>query len=418
MRPLRCLALTVGLTLLAHGMAQAQTTYKIQPLVKFGDKAGDVVIKTDGGDFEIGTLNDNGQLVFVTENEAGGEMLIQYADGKLIPIVAGGKDAPGGKWSKGVVPRSPVSMNQLGNVVFAADLTVGDNTSIGTFLWDFKAQQATTVALKGMPAVNNLTFEQGGGFAPGINNSNEIALVAQVKNAEGKAQDGVFFLGRDGKLLPVALPDQELPGGGKILHAFLPSINDTGVIAFPVRRQGDNADSGYLWEKGTITQVAVIDTDLPGGGKLAYLNGIRVNNKNRNVLVVGRLDDPAGGPDALYLFADGKLRPVAVPGQEMPGGGKFKSLQTFVIGTSFPNDAGQHAILAALEDGASAACLMDAEGKLSLILKSGTTTPLGTITNVGQGGGGSTGIGFNNKGQVALTVKIDDGLDTIVLLTP
>jgi hypothetical protein len=408
----------LALMLLAQSVAGAQTTYKIQPIVKLGDQVGDLTIRAEGGDFEIGTLNDNGQIVFITENANvdGSEMLFQYTDGKLIPLVAAGREAPGGRWSQAGGIYAPVSMNQLGNVVFATPVTVGDSTTPGTFLWDFKAQKTTAVALKGMPAANNLSFEAAGSFAPAINNRNEIALLGQVKNAEGKALDGLFFRGTDGTLRPVALPDQELPGGGKILSTLLPSLNDAGVIAFSVRRQGDADYSAYLWNNGTITPLAVVGSDAPDGRRF---NGVaaRVNNKNGNVLVVDGFANPPDPtrPGAIYLFAGGKLTPVLVPGQEMPGGGKFKSLPLSIYAVSFANDAGQHVILANLQDGATAAYLMQADGTLSLILKSGTTTDLGKITSIG---GATSGVGFNNKGQVALVVQINEGLDTMVLLTP
>jgi hypothetical protein len=57
---------------------------------------------------------------------------------------------------------------------------------------------------------------------------------------------------------------------------------------------------------------------------------------------------------------------------------------------------------------------MDAEGKLLLVLKSGTNTELGKITTVE--GGNLAGI--NTQGQIVLVVRIDGGADTLVLLTP
>ena len=59
-------------------------------------------------------------------------------------------------------PASPISMNQAGNIVFAA--LDGDLQAIGTFEWDLQAKQLKPIALKGMPAVNNLTFETPGDF--------------------------------------------------------------------------------------------------------------------------------------------------------------------------------------------------------------------------------------------------------------
>ena len=100
----------------------------------------------------------------------------------------------------------------------------------------------------------------------------------------------------------------------------------------------------------------------------------------------------------------------------MPGGGSFLSLQE--VGVSSANERGQHALLAVLKDGTTAAYRLDADGRLSLILQSGATTSLGPITNVGQGAILSRGIGLNRQGQVAVTVRVADRTDTVVLLTP
>jgi hypothetical protein len=97
----------------------------------------------------------------------------------------------------------------------------------------------------------------------------------------------------------------------------------------------------------------------------------------------------------------------------MPGGGQLDQY----FGPFAVNDAGQFAFPATLADGSSAAYLLDTDGTLSLILKSGTATALGTISAVGPSSG-SSGIGLNSKGQVALPVQIDTGPATLVLLTP
>jgi hypothetical protein len=83
--------------------------------------------------------------------------------------------------------------------------------------------------------------------------------------------------------------------------------------------------------------------------------------------------------------------------------------------------------------------LLDASGNPSLILQSGMATGLGPITRIGRLGGGATpnrltsygytydtnlipgsggGVALNGQGQVALTVQINGGPDTVVLLTP
>jgi hypothetical protein len=411
---------------LTPGPAQGQTTYKIQPIVKLGDKVGDAQIRADSV-LWIGALNDAGQLVFIANNAPGVGMLVQYADGQLTPIVVAGGDAPGGKWPQDVgLYYSLVSMNQLGNVVFvAADSSAPllDNfpRPLGTFLWDYKARKVTSVASEGMPAGNSLTLESGGGFGPMLNNPGDIAFPAYVKNAAGQAQPGIFFLGRDKKILPVALPDQGLPDGEKVVRAVFPTINDAGAVAFLVRLRPTGRPTGvYLWESGAITKLAGIPADVAGGEKFGAFRRAWVNNKDRHVLIIASLnqEDPDAGPFAFYRYADGKLAPVAVPDQEMPGGGKLQTVLGEDTAASFANDAGQHAFVAQLEDGTTAAYLLEPDNQIRLILRSGTVTDLGRVTGIGHFPDSLLGVGLNNKGQVALAVAIAGGPDTIVLLTP
>jgi hypothetical protein len=420
-RSLPCAVLAVGLTLLGHPATWADTHYTIQRIVTSGDTVGDLRIGTG---LAPGTLNDKGWLAFIAPIAGRGEALIQYADGKLMPLVLGGQDAPGGRWAKSVDLLIPISMNQRGNVAFAATVTIGDKTTWGTFTWDSQARTFAPVALVGMPAVNDLTFVPGSQpTAPVINNQDEVAFLAFVNDAAGQAQRAVFFLGPDRKLAPVALPDQELPGGGTLAHLGGPTLNDAGTVTLRVRRHGDPASAygGYVWEKGTITAVAAVGAAAPGGATIVNVSALRVNNQNRTVLVAARLStsrDRAG----LYRFADGQLAPVVVPGQEMPGGGKLRSVveQSGLSGIgavgniSLANELGQYVFLADLEGGGRAAYRVDPDGQLTLILKSGATTELGQITGIRQ----ELGVALNSQGQVALTVRIDGGPETIVLLTP
>jgi hypothetical protein len=430
--------LGAGLIVLAPGALRAAppasttpspTSYKIQSIFKLGDKIGDVTTDPQG-DVEVGALNDNGQIVFVTENAAAGagEILVQYnSDGKFTPIVVGGGSAPGGTWSKPVSTYGPMTMNQHGNIAFAVDITTGSQSSAGTFLWDFTAQKTTAVALRGMPATGTLTFETGGFYNAAININGEIAFPAMVKNAAGEAAPGLFFQGQDNKLQPVALPDQSLPGGGKVALALYPSLNDAGTVAFLAQRPTDPLPSAYLWAKGTPAPVAVavIGMDAPGGGKITGVGAAFVNNNNSSVLVSAQVTGSSTW--ALYRFANGQLTPVVTPGQDMPGGGKFRALlfpggalPVLAIGPA--NDAGQHPFVAAVTDGTATrtgAYLLNPDGTLSLILTSGTTTDLGTITAVGTASAPpSNGVAINNKGQVAVPVRIGTGPGTLALLTP
>jgi hypothetical protein len=93
-----------------------------------------------------------------------------------------------------------------------------------------------------------------------------------------------------------------------------------------------------------------------------------------------------------------------------------------VIAIGPANDAGQHPFVAAVTDGTAArtgAYLLNPDGTLSPLLTSGATTDLGTITAVGTASAPpSNGVAINNRGQVAVPVKIGTGPGTLALLTP
>jgi hypothetical protein len=419
--------LALGLTLLAPGAAPAaDTSYKIRRIVQIGDSVGGQ--KLQGG-FAVGALNDSGQLAFLTATILNGSgltngnaLLFQYANNQLVPLVVPGQEAPGGtKWAADVHLSLLLSMNRYGNLVFCATVataipTGGERIGSGTFLWNYQTQKLTAVALPGMPAVDNLTFIQGGGYGAAINNRDEIAFTAQVekpRDSEVPGGYGVFFLGQDGRLQPVALPGQERPEGGAPFGWLgAPAINDAGAVAF-LESQPFRSASAYRWATGVLTPVALFGAPAPDGDRIG-VSQVWLNNKNQNVLVE---NSPSGNkPISLYRFADGQLTTMAGPDQAMPGGGQLKSIQYW--GESGGNDRGEHAFLAELTDGATAAYRIDADGNLSLILKSGTTTDLGLITRVGTHTFANSDVGLNNKDQVALTLTIDNGPATLVLLTP
>jgi hypothetical protein len=417
------LSLTSTLTLLSAASALA-AGYSIRPIVKFGDRAGSILIGSgvDAG-FEIGTLNNSGQLVFVAEDSTGSEALVLASNDNLEPLVVGGADAPGGKWPSDLQLLSPISMNQLGNIAFTADIDTGSSTTAGTFLWDATTQQPALIAMAGMPLAFELTFDAGGDWTTGINNSNEIAFTATVTDPLGQSFSGVLFHRHDGQLVSAALPGDMVKENHQIVDATASSLNDAGIIAFTARLKDDPADaySACRWELGERTLIAETGTPLPGAQKIASVLGAWVNNANRKILLAVTTDPDTGSagverPVSLYQWDAGALTPVAVPGQTMPDGSQLVSIQDF--GISAANDLGQHAFLALLAGGATAAYRMDADGSLSLVLKSGTETALGTIRNVGQGAGTSSGISLNQSGQVAVTLQLGFGVDTIALLSP
>jgi hypothetical protein len=195
-------------------------------------------------------------------------------------------------------------------------------------------------------------------------------------------------------------------------------MNDLGTVAFLGRREQDPIDvySAYLWDpSGALRSLAVVGADAPGGAAIRQVFGARLYRRSSAALLSLGVQSGNDAFEGLYLFRDDKLTLLLKAGQEMPGGGKLGRIGQI----SALNDAGQAALLAQLDGGASAAYLLDAEGKLTLLVKSGDKTPFGEIVEVGDPYSRlGSGVGLNNRGQVALSVETGDGLETLVVLTP
>jgi hypothetical protein len=407
----------LGLALPCPGAARAQAAYTIQPIVKAGDTVGDIRITSS---ISLSALNDRGQLAFVASAVPGSQALFTVTDGQVAPLVIGGAEGPQGPWPKALSFNPLISLNQQGDVAFTLDLR-------GVYLWRAATKTFTPIATSGMPAADGLTFNLGSGVnSPSLNNRGEVLVGAAVKDAAGKAAYGLFLHTVEGKLLRVAVPGQALPDGSTIRRATgAVTLNDAGVAGFHAARAESPELGAYLWEQGTLTPAALPGTILDGDVKIARVSTLRVNNRNRDVLVALIRSD-TGNRAGLYRLRDGKLTPLLLPGQDLPDGGKLMTLRQVSSSDAGPsatrhisraNELGEYAFVATIEGGGVGAYRLDADGKLSLILKTGMTTDQGTITHINPNPN-TAAVGLNSKGQVALSVKIDNGPETLVLLTP
>src|SRR5262249_408788 len=160
-----------------------------------------------------------------------------------------------------------------------------------------------------------------------------------------------------------------------------------------------------------------VGADVPGAGTLAQCSSVRLNNRDRTAVVTGSVqygDTPVHG---IFRWANGSLTPVVLEGEQLPDRAE---LSAFYEPISFANEAGERAVVARLADGSTAAYLIDTDNSVRLLLRSGTSTRLGTISQLGpyQPGyttgapyGLSNGIGLNSKGQLAFTAKFESNRD-------
>ena len=259
---------------------------------------------------------------------------------------------------------------------------------------------------------------------PAINNRDEIAFAGFIPDDAGRPRRAFFLAEPDGAVRLIALPEQLAHLGETIQPFGSLSVTDQGIVVFQAWRRGDPplALSAYEWENGFLTPVVTVGTPAPDGGKLIRVTGVRAGNRSQLTLVAAHLSthpDQAG----LFFAAHGQLKPVAVPGQTMPGGDRLRTVQE-TIGSAGPsatfylsraNERGQYAFVALLKDSHQGVYRVDEDGTLSLVLKSGTDTDLGRIAAISPDG---YGIGLNSRGQVAVTLQIQGRPDLLVRLTP
>jgi hypothetical protein len=413
------LAALVAVGLLT-GTASAQSSYQAQILLRAGDVAGNVTIPANAG-FQVGDLNDTGHVAVVAGTRETGA-LFQIADGQTTPIAGAGLPAPGGVFPNPLLIGLPVSMNNAGNIVFLTQTGTGTGITRATYFWDRAARALVSIAERGGTGPLGLTWTDGGYFSPVVNNQNDIAFPAGAAASFGRTEYGLFYRTAAGALSVI-----DLPGFDGSLDAVLPSIDDSGRVAYLTQPISDGTalpTTAYIWERGGRTPFAGVGSTV-GANTIAGVTGVWLNNANRDALLLAQYDQAAGGPRALLRYRDGLRTQIVATGSEMPGGGVLRDIPGFGEGVSWANAAGQHAFLALLADGTHAAYLLDASGTVSLILREGMETSAGVVARIapdlfaqGTTAARSFGIALNTRGQVALPVRLADGTNGVLLLTP
>jgi hypothetical protein len=410
----------VGLAFGAPPATHADGPYTIQPILKAGDAAGDVVVP---GNYSLwlSGFSDRGQLVIdaFLPGKPDGEIILQYADGKFSTIAVPGGPAPSGTWPQELYTTTWAS-NPRGTTLFSA-VTKG-GAWLGLYRWEPDTGKLTQVLKEGMPAgADGQIVGIGSGLC--VNNQDEIAVVLKVQDAAGTAGYGIFFIGRDGKWQPVLLPGQELPGGGKArdeaIHPL--SCNDAGAVAFLARREGEKQRSAFLWDQSKLTPLLAVGADAPRGKKIDSVGGVWLSSTNRQVIVSAGVD--VSGSQGIYRLVDGALTAVAVPGQELPGGGRMGTVPWYTTGSTSvttgigpPNQKGQLAFFAD-SAGKPGLYVMAPDGTVSLVFKDKQVTDLGQIRLFRQRGDTAPPM-INARGEIAVVLTISDGPSTVAILTP
>lgn len=293
------------------------------------------------------------------------------------------------------------------------------------------SQQLEAVVTPGVtPAPGGGSF-LGVGFNVTLNNRGELAFAGAV-NADCGQTLGIFVAGKKGGIATVAGPITPGPAGGTFELATDPWINDGGDVAFDGWVSTDLVQNVYVKSAATGQFTAVTHTGqaVPGGGTLVAAASPIMNDTGQIVFSATVL--PGSGPPIveLLLYSGGSLVHVAGPGDAMPGGGNITLLGAAAVGgpSQFRlNNRGDVVFNAALDTGEEGLYVYS-HGAVSLVAKTGTAIPgVGTLFDLEQFVNGLIGpivgkpasfIAANDRGQIAFACTLADGSGALLLATP
>jgi hypothetical protein len=278
------------------------------PVAEPGVPAVNGLVFAQGGDTAGAWINNHDEVAFVafvkSASSAGQTGLFRRAvDGQIQAVALPGDPLPG--LAKSVKDPGDVSINDAGLIAF--DDVGSGNVQRSGFLWDTGTITSTAAAGTQVSGFGTLLNS----YTDGVNNKNRnvwiVAATQQNQNAYG------MFLARDGQLLPVVLPGQEMPGGGTFVGDILDWCppNELGQYPFVTHIKGNGATttaaymvqpdatlsliakSGMTTELGTITEISPWLGDNPNGSF-----GIGLNSQGQ-VALTAQIDR---GPDTLLLL--------------------------------------------------------------------------------------------------------------------
>jgi len=464
-RSLRAVAALLTLTGLSSLLLAQQSSYTFTKLAKLGDKA--ILVAPPAGpafhinDFEPGGLNNAGDVVYGTDLGTSGkpsewastffgEGVFLQQHRAAIPIDLGHStgSAPGGG-TFDVLLQGGTSLNDggdaaysftlqpFGTAIMSADFFLGFTNS-GVYRYSHVSGNVSAVVVPFVTRSPDGSTFSGTGFNTSLNNRGDVVFGGILGN-----RLGVFKADKQGAITTVVAPGDPMPG-----HTTFeseqnsgPWINDGGDVAFTAQLAGEPPGSSSIYVKdaatGKISSIAHTGEHAPGGGTFNGTFGPVMNNSG-DVAFQGNLTPgpPSGvfGTLGVYLHSKGVTTAVAVPGDSMPGGGKFVTASYFVVNEVHINNSGEVAFTALLDtdndnDGnPDTGLFVWLHGSVKLVARTGTVIPgVGTIRHLATATTGfppppvltpSSSAVNNDRGQVFFCATLTDGTGVLLIATP
>jgi len=210
-----------------------------------------------------------------------------------------------------------------------------------------------------------------------VNSRGQVAFYASV--ARAKATEGIF-LATASRITKAAAVGDAVPGGG-VLSEFarhpLPALNDVGKIAFGASVAGARATEGiFLFADDRLKAIALSGADAPGvqNGTFVEFDAPVLNNRDE-IAFVGTVRRGRETLQVLYLYSGGVLRKLVAGGDPAPRGGSFDR-----FGLPAINNKGVVAFPAVLEHGAVLGGIFVAGAReLRLLVGAGEIGPGGAM---------------------------------------
>jgi hypothetical protein len=337
------------------------------------------------------SLNESGQVGFAATLTGGSSTsgVFVGAPGAIQAVALTGSAAPaGGTYSDFLTQ----VLNGTGQMAYLASLT-GGSTPSGLFVGAPGAIQAAALPGTAAPAGGNYSGFYNERLA--LNESGQVAFRATLTG--GASTDGLF-VGAAGAVQAAALQGTAAPAGGNYAgstNGFSnPSVNASGQVAFFASLTGGSSLSGiFVGAPGAIQAAALNGAPAPAGGNYGGLS-VPVLNRFGQVAFIGGL---TGGSSSSGVFvgAPGAIQAVALAGTAAPGGGTYFAFRDPAL-----NGSGQVAYSATLNGGGSSGVFVGAPGSVQAVALTGSAAPGGVTF------GGFTNVSLNGSGRVAFYASL------------
>jgi hypothetical protein len=268
----------------------------------------------------VAPVNSRGQVAFFATLLRGParEGFFLAAGTRIDKIAAEGDAAPGGGAFSGFGRHPIPTLNEAGDVAFAAAVA-GGKTVEGIFATVRRRPRAVAVAGSAAPGIASGTFATLD--APALNDRGDVAFLASVRR--GRESVEAIYLASGGALAKVVAQGDPAPAGGAFAGFGVPALDNSGAVAFAAVVEGRAVPGGvFVARGGRIRMLVGAGDESPIGGIFAKFSERVALNSAGAVAFTSALKE-ATTAQAVFVADGGRPRKVVALGDGAPGGGVF-----------------------------------------------------------------------------------------------